>query len=333
MRAGIRQTAQPFVGLVEQDGGRSLHPGFYGCRAHSLLTLVCPFGRHVVPLRFAVIVLELQQGVIWESALKALTRVETETQEVQAGTDERAAYIRWTIFAEEALWSILTPAALGELIFTQRYAALRSGADVQGLSSFISLEMDARRRLLRATTSYVEAQVGFYRGVDRLVVLDTNLFLHHKRPFDQLPLADVIDARAEGVRLVVPLVVIRELDKHKRGNRAVKSRARTTLRRIRELVPTIHHISELGRYERGPLKACVMVSVAMDPPGHVPLADADSELTEAALRVEDRAGRPVTVVTLDGTMQYLAQAADARALLLPQEQDRTVTEDATAAPT
>jgi len=67
-------------------------------------------------------------------------------------------------------------------------------------------------------------------------VADTNIYLHHPDPLDQLDwrvLADHEILVHDNIEVVLPILVVDELDDAKRStNRNVRSRARTTLNSI-----------------------------------------------------------------------------------------------------
>jgi rRNA-processing protein FCF1 len=130
-------------------------------------------------------------------------------------------------------------------------------------------------------------------------VLDANVYLHF------IPFTD-IDWRSElgqaTVRLIVPMVVLGELDNQKNaGREKLKPRAAKRLALMRKL---------LAGHERGPVKVRpgVNLEVLIDPPGHVRQPNTDDEIIAVAQRLVNRRGGPVLLVTGDYSMQLRAEA-------------------------
>lgn len=101
--------------------------------------------------------------------------------------------------------------------------------------------------------------------------------------------------------LIVPLLVIDELDNNKRKG-DVRTRARTTLRELeRRLYPS-------GK----PLlidSAKVYLQLVVDSPRHTRLIRADDELVDVARLLSDYTGSPVTVAFYDTGLRLRARAA------------------------
>lgn len=129
-------------------------------------------------------------------------------------------------------------------------------------------------------------------------VLDANVYLHF------IPFTD-IDWRSElghaAVRLIVPMVVLEELDNQKNtGREKLKPRAAKRLALMRKL---------LAGHERGPVEVRrgVNLEVAIDPPDHVRKLNTDEEIIAVAQRLVSRRGGPVLLVTGDYSMQLRAE--------------------------
>jgi predicted ribonuclease YlaK len=193
------------------------------------------------------------------------------------------------------------------------------------LGPYVDLELDRAVQVLAdaaGALASVEARRGTLRG--ELAVPDTNSFLHHPVPFDQINWNEAVGGN-RGVHLVVPLLVVDELDRAKRDNdkpvsrgkpETVRTRARTTLRTLEgtfEDPAAMVMLQPAG--ENGP---AVYAELLMDPPGHRRLPDADAELIDRAAAVRDLYGRDVTVITNDTAMLLRARAASLLARRLPK---------------
>jgi rRNA-processing protein FCF1 len=130
-------------------------------------------------------------------------------------------------------------------------------------------------------------------------VLDANVYLHFI-PFTDIDWRSVLGQAA--VRLIVPMVVLSELDNQKNaGREKLKPRAAKRLALMRKL---------LAGHERGPVEVRpgVNLEVVVDPPDHARQPNTDEEIIAIAQRLVGRRGGPVLLVTGDHSMQLRAEA-------------------------
>ncbi len=143
-----------------------------------------------------------------------------------------------------------------------------------------------------------------------LVVPDTNVFLHQDLHFNVLDW-DALAGISANIRVMIPMAVVRELDKAKqtqRGKRVsdeseefVRGRARTSSRRLRELFCNPHAVVELAPR--------VTLELLIDPVGYQHQDDPDTEIVERALALKTVSARDVYIATGDGNMQFMADVA------------------------
>jgi rRNA-processing protein FCF1 len=146
----------------------------------------------------------------------------------------------------------------------------------------------------------------------QIVVPDTSAFIEGTY-FIELDWQDLIGAaKTEPVRLVVPILVIEELDEHKRGRERVQSRAKSVLRRLWEL-----HADRAGRAALIPGRL-VTVEVFGDGQWHARRPVNDDEIIERALAIGEITRREVTLAAADYAMLYRAAAAGLNAVLVPR---------------
>lgn len=117
---------------------------------------------------------------------------------------------------------------------------------------------------------------------------------------------------------MIPMAVVRELDKSKRAQpgkkvsdtnpETVRTRARVTSKRIRERFEYIHDVKDLGH-------RCT-VEMLLDPRGHKHQDDADSEIIDRAVVLRESTGKQVYILTGDGTMQFMAGVAELKVIAL-----------------
>ena len=61
------------------------------------------------------------------------------------------------------------------------------------------------------------------------------------------------------------------------------------------------------------------LELLMDPPRHTRLSNADEEITNRAAYLAGRPGGPVTLITGDYTMEFVAEADGLNVMFLPDE--------------
>ena len=236
--------------------------------------------------------------------------------------DRYNGYARWSTGAARALTGVLRPGDVDGLVKNARCWALLT-LDPSGphAGDMVDLELEARAADLAWAVAALDRAVASPAGTGgRLVVAVTNVYLHHREPFHETDWHAAAGLQAgEPVRLVLPLVVVDELDDAKRADRSRKvsrdgdeklsSRARTTLRQMERLFadPGAGRLSpRTGTAE--PARD-VNVGLLLDPPGHRREERADNEIVRRSLVLQYLTGRPVVVVILDSGMRLRAQSA------------------------
>ncbi|MGI5290484.1 PIN domain-containing protein [Nonomuraea polychroma] len=154
----------------------------------------------------------------------------------------------------------------------------------------ISTELDERVIALDAAVTALRAQITRWCRPGRFAVPDTSLFIEHLDRIESMDLRPLLGIRDEPVHLLLPIVVIDELDNLKQANGTHERwRARQALRIIderltnplepAELQPEDYTLLDNGGIPRGQ----VTMEMVFDPPGHVRLPIADDEIVGCAL--------------------------------------------------
>jgi rRNA-processing protein FCF1 len=219
-------------------------------------------------------------------------------------------YLQWASGAASDLARLVSGEDVARLILTPRHWVL-CGVDPstnQALPSIVNAEMDDRRRdLLNAQMALARELGRWDTHAGHLVVPDTNVYLHHGQLFTEIDWMTLIEARPhDGLQLIVPLIVVAELDRAKRGKAEVRTRARQTLKKFDEMFPDPSlavPLEESGR------DMAIRVHLFLDPPQHLRLPDADGELVDRASALSRLAHREVTIITLDTGMAFRARTA------------------------
>jgi predicted ribonuclease YlaK len=174
--------------------------------------------------------------------------------------------------------------------------------------------MTARSEALTEIADEAERQENWWNVPATIVVPDTNVLVHTTEFFDDLDWPKALDIES-AIQLVIPMVVVDQIDNLKRSKQPVCSRARQTANRLeaclskRQRVPVSQGETHIGGYSiPGPITT---VEVLVDPLDHSRLADSDSEIVDRALYLRELTGRPVLIATWDNLMRFRARGVGA----------------------
>jgi hypothetical protein len=223
--------------------------------------------------------------------------------------DQYPKYVRWAADAARSLAARVSHEDVNRLVLTQRHWVIQGL--VQGeLPAILAvqLELDQRVAELTAAQTALGSQMSTWPTSDdpgRIIVPDTNIFLEHANEYPDIDWADTVKARGlEPLHIVIPLVVIDELDRAKR-NHTTKTRARRTLRLLNQMALRPGQPAPLGESsQHGPVDVRVLPEEA----DHVRLADADMEIVDVANALKDLTGLQVELVTFDTGMVVRARS-------------------------
>jgi hypothetical protein len=150
-----------------------------------------------------------------------------------------------------------------------------------------------------------------------IVVPDTSAFVEgvYFTDLNWQELAD-IDPRMP-VRLVVPVLVVDELDELKRGRDRARERARSVLRRLWELNSNGKKTATI------PGSRPVTVEVLADDSWHVRRPVNDNEIIERALYVGEITGKDVILAAADYSMLFQASSAGLKTALVDRPGEDT----------
>jgi hypothetical protein len=223
-------------------------------------------------------------------------------------------YHVWAAEASEQLRHVFDLPQVEALINTQRHDFLlaKSWADKERLvNTAISAEQADRARAFKDVLEGLRGMaVSCNSYPDFLVVPDTNVFLHQEQYFNELDWVRLVNVSAN-FRIMLPMAVVRELDKGKRAqagkkvsdtnDQPVRSRARQSAKRLREMFAYPRDVITWGPR--------VTVELLLDPVGHLHLEDPDTEIIERAAALKAVSSKQVFIMTGDGNMQFMADVA------------------------
>jgi rRNA-processing protein FCF1 len=261
------------------------------------------------------------------------------------------AYTQWASIFSASLRTYLEPDEVNRLITTQRYWTLTTlipfiDKEKEGAISPTNVlantslrqEIQERSSHLGRVIVWLEKEVARWReSRGTLVVADTNVYLHHDKIFTDIKWPEILGADGHNVHLVIPSVVIDELDRAKIAGSGkvgslenlnqekdtvqksenldtVKKRAKITLREIEILFPTLAHAASVkpGESELGN----VFVSLLLESVGHIRHPRPDSEILNRAIALQSFTTREVIVVTYDTGMALRVRMANMNAINL-----------------
>lgn len=161
-----------------------------------------------------------------------------------AGTalDRYNAYVRWVNVTATRLAVEVSAVDLDRLILTQRAWLLQSMPDGAGFDPTVILlntEIGDRLRVLEAARDATAAEIQRWRQPGVIIVPDSSFYITHAQKLEEADIAHLVHLREKPIRVIVPILVIDELDGLKRSNdRQVRWRAGYTLAVLDRLLPS-----------------------------------------------------------------------------------------------
>lgn len=236
------------------------------------------------------------------------------------------AYLDWAADAVGRLDTLISSADLDRLVLTKRHDQLLAGLDnftIRTTERLVNrLVFTELRQRLEAFGTAVhtlgqELQRWQLRGVP--VVADSSFYVHHPEKLEDADFAELLGVTEHPVHLLVPMVVVDELDQLKQSKAPpVRGRARYTLAVLDRLFQksTEHAVLRKADAEvqrtTGVRRGEVTVQLLLDPPRHTRLPINDDEIVDRALAVQPLSGREVTLLTYDTGQATRARVAGLR---------------------
>jgi len=229
--------------------------------------------------------------------------------------DALNAYVATVNEACRMLRGKISTEDLHRWVLTPRYQLLTSG-DLPGpqIWSTLQVELDDRKAELQALLELMAAARSRWEGL-RLVVMDTSAFYQLPTTLDTLGGPAQVRAQVTGLaadqrlRLLVPMVVVDELDRLKENNDQQRRwRAGQTIRILHDQLDGATP-SGLGDH--------VSIEVLVDHPRHKRLPLEDDEVLDRALLVKMLSRGQVAVMSGDWGQLWRAKALGLDAIALP----------------
>lgn len=212
-------------------------------------------------------------------------------------------YLTWVSEQVRMLQARLTASDLDRLLTSPRYwATLANPIPVPSTVFAVTEEVQYRARLMNEAASTLIRATEDWRPVDgaftNLVVVDTNFWVEQDNSFDLLDWHELVNnadgpsapAMQDELRLVIPMVVIDELDSltHKGNLRPKVTGATRWLYKHLGTAPTRPATLASATRSRG----IVTAQLVFEPHAHARLPNNDDEIIETAVRLRDFLGHP-----------------------------------------
>lgn len=244
-------------------------------------------------------------GTTPDSVLQTLRSVHTAAMNLgnyHQPDENLLKYLTWATESMRMLSSYIRAKDVEALVRTPQYSALLAGAghingrlEAAVSNGLIDLEVRQRVEAFDLAIKSFQEQMTRWPESAAVLVVDTGLFIKHPTKLEEIDFAALADTERD-VRVVVPMVVVEELDRLKESGKAqVRWRAGYSLAVIDRLLA-----------DQVPL-AKASVEVLMDNPGHVRLPEEDDEIVDRALSVQTLASGPFRLITYDTSMAMRAR--------------------------
>lgn len=184
----------------------------------------------------------------------------------------------------------------------------------------LNVELAERLRVINQAVLDLEELINRWSRPGIFVVADSSFYIHGPDRIDEVDFAGLLHGWGEPIHLLVPILVLDELDGLKRSGR--RGRAQLTLAILDEVLiadpsggllrPEDH--SALAGRTGGHVYEKVTLEVVFDPFGHIRLPIADDEIIDRAVAVQPLAGREIRFVTCDTGQHSRARFAGLEAI-------------------
>jgi hypothetical protein len=249
-----------------------------------------------------------------DNAVNTLTTVMNQLYDCRVGSAPEVLdkWLRWWEMADAQLRSLFTDSDAVTGLYQTRLEMGRHGGDAR----FAQRETNVWIARFENMISSLRALKVFIARPGQIVVPDTSAFIEGAY-FDQFNWHSLEGInQGQPVRLIVPILVIEELDARKTDrNSRVSSRARSVLRRLWEL------------HSGGPAQPATVpgrnatIEVFLDDAWHVRRPANDDEIVERAVTIKEITGQSTLLVGGDYQMLYRAATAGLGAALMPRPAD------------
>lgn len=228
----------------------------------------------------------------------------------------QSAYIQWVeTIAEPTLRALFRSEGYWRGLHSDRYWRVRSLVTHQDPRPFDALyaEMTVQDdRLTRLIGGFTEARSQLASGADSTaLLLDTNAFVHYRR-FEEVDWTAVADVKE--VRLVVPLLVVDELDDLSFRSNPMSDRAKGILKKFQDIQGSAAHPEAAVAVRKD-----VTLQFLMEPRNHARSSNHDDDFLDSAEFVTALTAGKARVVSADYGMRLRCRVRGLEAVAMPAE--------------
>jgi rRNA-processing protein FCF1 len=235
-------------------------------------------------------------------------------------------YVAWANEQAEVLRNQIRPTDIDRLINTPRFWRLVELGDRGGLAvqDFLRAELTEQAQVWEQAWLALQTEINRWRSDAYVIVVDTSVFIHHPDKIRDIRYAGLLGVGFEEVRVVVPRVVVDELDRLKESsNKHTRWRAAHTLGVLDELLDRPRSRAALREADNfrevqaagGTPHGKVTIEVLFDDAHHVRLADNDDEIIDRTLALLPYTRTfPARLLTMDTSMALRARMLNVRVL-------------------
>jgi hypothetical protein len=273
-----------------------------------------------------------------DAAVNCLRQLLVRLEELQARSDrsprneydlERPLYLDWVNTASSDLYDLFKNDSLVQSLHSSTYWEIfRNHYVSEQAWGLLKREIRVQADRLRAALELVTSLKEFASHSGHLVVLDTSALVQGVW-FEDFDWPSKLGLPGN-VRLVIPILVVEELDKLKDRSRTTRAgdRARRVARRLRELCAAVPP----GHPAALPMRPTVSIEVLVDDEWHARRPNNDGEIIDQALLVRDLTGQEVRLVCVDAAMEFRARQHGLAVFAMPTPNDLQGSSNAVDAP-
>jgi hypothetical protein len=260
--------------------------------------------------------LTLRPGTNPETLIRNLAEVQVQVSNLYTSGPQDAGqlvlqYLEWANNSTALLTNQISPRDIDRLILTRRHEQILAGVGVFTASmlqrltrGFVALELRERSDAIHDAATALRLAHAQRVKATQHVVFDTTVFTRYPEKLEILDFRKLTGVAAGAVNLVIPMVVIDELDGLKQhSDKQVRWRAGHSLGVIDGLFQERKSFAVLRRFSDaeadGRPTPEVTVEILFDPSGHSRLPIADDEIIDRALAYQPLAAGPVKLFTYD----------------------------------
>jgi hypothetical protein len=185
------------------------------------------------------------------------------------------------------------------------------------VNGLVARELDERAAAFNEALVALERQIQRWSRLGTFIVPDSSFYIHHQEKLEEADFALLVGTRGEPIHVLVPIVVIDELDKLKesRVDKHVRWRAGYTLAVLDRVFASGVAPARLRAEDSSALRSGgiprgeVTIELLFDPPGHVRLPINDDEIIDRCLAAQPLAACDVVLITYDTGQSTRARAA------------------------